>query len=100
CKSGQLVEPDSRAEVWRGEIEQSVSDQKLQLWIERQNLPQVGGGLDRIHSAPIIPGDRAVQETVRSVGTPFEHVPGQIDHCARQRRDQVVARWIVEMTVA
>ena len=47
-KGRQLVEQDLRGEIRRGEIEQPVPDQQLQLRIEREDLPQLGNRLGRI----------------------------------------------------
>jgi Tetratricopeptide repeat len=37
----QLVEDDLGRKVWRGEVEQAVTDQQLHVRIERQTLPQL-----------------------------------------------------------
>src|SRR6202043_2255827 len=51
----QLIEQNLRTEIGRGKIEQSMSDKQLQLGIERENLPELGGRFQRIEAAAEVP---------------------------------------------
>src|SRR4051794_30360738 len=75
-----------------------MPDQQFQLWVKRQNLPQLGNRLRRSDAMPKIPGplDRTVEQFVGTVGTPVELARDQIDRGAGQWRGQRLTRGIAE----
>src|SRR5882724_3393586 len=51
----QLIEQKLRTEIGRRKIEQYMPDKQLQLGIERENLPELGGRFQRIEAAAEVP---------------------------------------------
>src|SRR6516164_632578 len=68
----QLVELNLRAEIGRGEIEQSVPHEQPQFRIERKNLSELRDRLRRIDPAAEIPGfaDRTIQQVIGAIRPP------------------------------
>ena len=95
----QLVEHHLGSEIRRGEIEQPVADQQLQLRIERQRSAAVRRSTRPVGRGrnPRRPADGAVEQLVGAVGPPVELARGEVDRRAGQRRRQRIAGGIAEM---